>query len=277
MAIYAIGDIQGCYDELQALLEQIAFDPAADQLWFAGDLVNRGPKSLETLRFIKGLGEAAISVLGNHDLHTLAVWKHRHKHFKLNSSLQPIFEAEDAEELLEWLRHLPLLHHDAQLGYTLVHAGLPPQWDLETACDCAREVEAILQGEELEAFLNHMYGNHPRRWDPELRGWDRARFIVNCFTRLRYCSVAGKLDFKDKGQPGSQRDGYLPWFEVEERASAHHRIVFGHWSTLGLYQQHNVHGIDTGCLWGGTLSALRLDGEQPHIQQYQCPLICPPK
>ncbi len=269
MSTYAIGDIQGCFEPMQALLEQIDFNPSRDRLWFTGDLVNRGPHSLETLRFVKGLGDAAITVLGNHDLHLLAVWRDRQRYFRNNDTLGPIFEADDGEELLEWLRHQPLMHHDAELGISMVHAGLPPQWDIDEAMSRAHEVEAVLRGERFEGFLEHMYGNQPAKWHEELEGWERLRFIVNSFTRLRYCTAKGKLEFNNKGTPGEQDEKLLPWFQVPGRRSADSPIVFGHWSTLGLLIEDDIKGIDTGCLWGGQMTALRLeDGE---VFQWQCP------
>ena len=267
MATYAIGDIQGCYRELQQLLERIDFQPGRDRLWFAGDLVNRGPASLEVLRFIKNLGEDAVTVLGNHDLHLLAVWQNKHRHLKSNDTLRPILAADDRDELLHWLRGRPLMHDDAELGYSLVHAGLPPQWDRETALRCAGEVEEILQGAEFLGFLDHMYGNEPARWSSQLSGWARLRFSVNCFTRLRFCTADGTLDFREKGEPGSQATPLIPWFEVPGRRSAHMRIVFGHWSALGLYRGEGVYGIDTGCLWGDRLTALRLDSSEEAISE----------
>ena len=259
MSTYAIGDIQGCFDELQQLLEKIKFDPSIDTLWFTGDLVNRGPKSLETLRFVKGLGDRAITVLGNHDLHLLAVWQHKHKHSSSNDTLGPIFEADDGEELLEWLRHRPLMHYDAELDYAMFHAGLPPQWGRKQALKLAAEVEAVLRGKRFHEFLGHMYGNKPSRWSDKLEGWDRLRFIVNCFTRLRLCNAEGKLELKHKGKVEDAPNGFRPWFEHGERRSLKQRLVFGHWSALGLYQGHNVNAIDTGCLWGGALTALELE------------------
>ena len=259
MSTYAIGDIQGCYDELQQLLEQLHFDPAQDRLWLTGDLVNRGPKSLQTLRFVKGLGESAVTVLGNHDLHLLAVWQHKHKHFKSNDTLGPIFKADDSEELLQWLRQQPLMHYDAELDYAMLHAGLPPQWDRDEALARAAEVEAVLRGEKFHEFLGHMYGNKPSRWSDNLQGWDRLRFIVNCFTRMRFCREDGKLDLKNKGKLENAPKEYAPWFELSGRRSRDQRLVFGHWSALGLYQCNNVNAIDTGCLWGGTLTALQLE------------------
>ncbi len=260
MATYAIGDIQGCYDELQRLLEKLDFDPAVDRLWLTGDLVNRGPRSLEVLRLVKGLGERVVTVLGNHDLHLLALWQHRHHHFKSNDSLKEIFTAPDGDELLQWLRVQPLMHYDARIGMAMVHAGLPPQWDLELALSCAAEVEAVLRSEKFSEFLSHMYGNKPAHWSPHLSGWDRLRFIVNCLTRLRFCTTDGELDFKHKGSPNGRQEGkYQAWFRLPDRKSRNTPIVFGHWSTLGLHQADNVHAIDTGCLWGGTLTALHLE------------------
>ena len=260
MATFAVGDIQGCYDDLQRLLERIDFDPTEDVLWFTGDLVNRGPRSLETLRFVKSLGERAVCVLGNHDLHLLAVAAGTAKLGK-NDTLDEVLSAADRDELLVWLRHRPLLHHDAGLGYTLIHAGLPPQWDLGQAGACARELEGVLRGEGYVEFFRHMYGDEPRRWSPVLRGMERLRFIVNCYTRLRYCNAAGDLDLRSKGAPGSQPTGYLPWFAVPNRVSRGLHLLFGHWSTLGEVRDENVHALDTGCVWGGRLSALRLDGD----------------
>jgi bis(5'-nucleosyl)-tetraphosphatase (symmetrical) len=270
MATYAIGDIQGCYDELQELLELIEFDPKKDRLWFVGDLVNRGPHSLEVLRFVKGLGYAAITVLGNHDLHLLAVAHHNPMHRDKDHTLGHILEAKDRGELLEWLRQQPLMHHDKELGFSMIHAGLPPQWDIPTALARAGELEAVLRGPGFHDFLHDMYGNKPSRWSDELEGMDRLRFITNCFTRLRYCTPEGKLKLKEKGAPGSQPEGYLPWFKVPKRASRHDRIIFGHWSTLGYRAKNNIWSIDSGCLWGASLTALRL-GENPEPIHLNCP------
>lgn len=268
MAVYAIGDIQGCFDELQALLDKIGFDPAHDRLWFTGDLVNRGPKSLETLRFVKALGDRAITVLGNHDLHLLAVV------YGLKDDtaedIGDVLTAPDRDELTDWLRRRPLLHHDAELGYTLIHAGLPPSWDLAKAQALAAEVEAVLRGPDCHAFLKHMYGNEPTQWSDDLTGWERLRFITNCFTRLRFCDNEGRLALKEKGPPGSQPAPYRPWFTVPNRASAGINIVFGHWSTLGPCAEPNVFPLDTGCLWGGHLTALRLDGKRKRFT-LKCP------
>jgi bis(5'-nucleosyl)-tetraphosphatase (symmetrical) len=269
MAVYAIGDVQGCFDELQALLDRIGFDPAEDRLWFAGDLVNRGPKSLETLRFIRGLGEGAVSVLGNHDLHLLAA-AHGHPIAHDDHTLDAILAAPDRDELIDWLSHQPLLHHDEQLGFTMLHAGLPPQWDLELASRCAREVEAVLRDERCPDFVSGMYGNKPKLWSNDLAGLDRLRFIVNCLTRMRFCDSDGKLEFKCKGAPGQQRTGYFPWFEIPWRASRDLNIVFGHWSTLGTVDIPGVYPTDTACLWGGRLTALRIDAAPPQRFELDC-------
>ena len=260
MAVYAIGDVQGCFDELQALLELIHFDPAQDRLWFAGDLVNRGPKSLETLRFVRDLGKGAVTVLGNHDLHLLAI-AHGFPIKHDDHTMDDILGAPDRDELIDWLCNQPLLHHDDTLGFTMIHAGLPPQWDLHMALQCAHEVHAILHGNQRPEFLDQMYSNKPNQWSEHLEGWDRIRFIVNCFTRLRFCDSKGKLKLKHKGPPGSQPKKLFPWFELENRASKDMKIIFGHWSTLGPRNDPGIYPTDTACLWGGELTALRIDTE----------------
>lgn len=269
MAIYAIGDIQGCFDELLRLLDVISFNEHADQLWFAGDLVNRGPKSLETLRFIKSLGDSAVTVLGNHDLHLLAAScapKIAHK----KDSLLPILEAPDRDELIDWLRHRPLFHYNED--FCLIHAGLPPQWDFKKTQKMALLAEQALQGPNYQAFLNHMYGNKPNIWSPNLKGIEKLRFIVNCFTRMRFCDINGRLDFVHSGPIGSQPKNLMPWFEVPKRKNADMRIIFGHWSALGYYEGSNCYAIDTGCLWGGQLTALKL-GEQVQRFSIDCPEV----
>ncbi len=269
MATYAIGDIQGCLDNLEALLEHIAFKPENDTLWFTGDLVNRGDKSLETLRFIKSLGNSAISVLGNHDLTLLALCEGNIK--VKNHTLDAIIAAPDHDELIYWLRHRPLLHHDSNLGYTMIHAGLPPQWDLATAQSCALELEAVLQGSQYPDFMANMFGNKPKQWNAELKGWDRLRFITNCFTRMRYCTPEGKLNFNDKGPIGSQKKGYIPWYKAANRKNTDLKIIIGHWSTLfGHTDTANIFAIDTGCLWGETLTAMRLDTAEPEFYRIKC-------
>lgn len=262
MATYAIGDVQGCYDELLALLERMAFDPVNDRLWFVGDLVNRGPQSLQVLRWVKNLDPPAHCVLGNHDLHLLAVAA-GHERYGRNDTFRDVLTAPDRDELLDWLRRLPLLHHDSATGYTMVHAGLPPQWDLAQASACAAEVEAVLRGPAYGEFLMQMYGDEPRAWSDSLSGVARLRFITNCLTRLRFCDAQGVLALHEKGPPGSQPAPWLPWFEVPERRSRNLHILFGHWSALREYSAPGLDALDTGCVWGGNLSALRLDGK-PH-------------
>ena len=258
MAIYAIGDVQGCYDELMALLDLIHFNPGVDTLWFTGDIVNRGPKSLEVMRFVKGLDNSAVVVLGNHDLHLLAI-ACGHSKLRKDDTLKEILKAEDRDDLLNWLRARPLLHFDANLGIHLIHAGVPPQWTISQAQQYAMEVESILRSERFSKYFENMYGNKPVRWKTTLTGWDRMRFITNCFTRLRYVDSGGKLCLGAKGPIGSQPQSCLPWFQHPARQTKEGLFVFGHWSTLGYYQHDGVIALDTGCLWGGKLSAVRLD------------------
>jgi len=276
MAVYAIGDVQGCYEELRALLDAIHFKPDRDRLWFTGDLVNRGPRSAEVVRFVRSLGMGAATVLGNHDLHLLAV-AHSNEGATKHDTLDDVLLAPDRAELLEWLRHLPLLHHDPVLGYTLIHAGMVPQWDLGGARALASEVEAMLQGSLFQDFFRHMYGNQPDRWDENLTDWDRWRFIINVFTRLRYCAPDGCVHLEYKGPPGSQPSSLLPWFQVAERRSRSLRIVFGHWSTLGVWHGNGVIGLDSGCLWGRQLTAVRLDTAEPVFTGVPCPRYHTPK
>lgn len=269
MTTYAIGDVQGCFDALQALLEKIRFDPSRDTLWFTGDLVNRGPQSLETLRFVRGLKERAVTVLGNHDLHLLAVASGTAKR-KKQDTLDEILAAPDRDQLLDWLRHRPLLHHDVTLGWTLVHAGLLPQWDLVEAQRLAREAEAALQGAHADSFLANMYGDLPDHWRENLAGHERLRVIVNAFTRLRYCDSEGKVELSFKGAPGGQPPGLVPWFQAPHRRSGAEHVVFGHWSTLGVYQDHGVLGLDGGCLWGRELCGARLEPGAAQILSIRC-------
>jgi bis(5'-nucleosyl)-tetraphosphatase (symmetrical) len=258
MSIYAIGDVQGCYDDLRRLLELIDFDPAKDKLWFAGDLVNRGPQSLEVLRFVKGLGNRAITVLGNHDLHLLALSQNIDRNQDKGHTLDAVLNAPDREELLHWLRHRPLMYHHKKRNISLIHAGLPPQWDLTNALRYAREVEVALQSNNFREFCNQMYGNLPQAWNPFLQGMERLRFITNCFTRLRYCDTQGNLALKENCAPGNQGPDLLPWYAVPHRASRFDPILFGHWSTAGYRNSHNTWALDSGCLWGGRLTALKL-------------------
>ncbi len=256
MACYAIGDIQGCYEELRALLNALDFSADRDQLWFVGDLVNRGPGSLQTLRFVRDLGDNAVTVLGNHDLHLLAA---AYTAGKLNDTLAPIMDAPDRWSLLEWLRYRPLMVESPEWNAVMVHAGLPPQWDVPTAAACARELEQALQGADYRDFLAQMYGNQPARWDPALTGMDRLRFITNAFTRMRYCTPDGALDMDAKGTPGDQPAPLVPWFEAPERHNGGVHIVFGHWSTLGEVSNPLIHPLDTGCMWGGSLTAMEME------------------
>jgi len=267
MAVYAIGDVQGCNDALQTLLKKIQFDAARDRLWFVGDLVNRGPQSAAVLRFAMGLTDA-VCVLGNHDLHLLAVaaGQARTRH---EDTLDDILSAPDREDMLRWLRTRPLLHHDGALGYTLVHAGLLPSWDLATAQALAAEAEAAIRGPQADELFAQMYGDEPNSWDTTLSGWPRLRVIVNAFTRLRFCTADGRMDLRPKGAPGTQPAGLLPWFQVPGRQSHALRIVFGHWSTLGPWNNDGVIGLDSGCLWGGRLSAVRLSAP-PRFYSVAC-------
>jgi bis(5'-nucleosyl)-tetraphosphatase (symmetrical) len=258
--VYAIGDVQGCAGELDELLARLNFDASRDQLWFVGDLVNRGPRSLETLRRVKSLGDAAIVVLGNHDLHLLAIARGGAAWRRHDEGLRPIVAAHDAQELLDWLQSRPLLHHDAGLGITLFHAGLPPQWDVATASACAREVESRLRGEDAGTLFAQMYGNEPATWRDDLDGWDRLRFTINAFTRLRVCDATdGRMRLEFKGPPAAAPPQTLPWFRIPWRRSAGERLVFGHWSALGYVAEAGVLGLDTGCVWGGTLTGQRID------------------
>jgi bis(5'-nucleosyl)-tetraphosphatase (symmetrical) len=258
MAVYAIGDVQGCLVELEQLLEALEFDARQDRLWFTGDLVNRGPDSLGVLRRVRDLGDAALTVLGNHDLHLLAV-AHGAAAVKRKDTLKDVLEAPDRDELLNWLRHRPLLHHDAALGYVLVHAGLLPEWDLDLSAARAREVEAVLRSDDFGVFFQHMYGNAPDRWGDELTGFDRLRLITNVFTRVRYLDEGERLALDEKRAPRLVPPPRYPWFLAPGRRVLDETVVFGHWSTLGFMRDHGILALDTGCLWGGSLTAVRLD------------------
>lgn len=256
MATYAIGDIQGCQGALMRLLDELRFDPASDRLWLVGDLVNRGPDSLQVLRFVRDLGDRAVAVLGNHDLHLLAVAAGVAEAGR-SDTLTDILAAPDREELLDWLRRRPLLHREGR--HLMVHAGLLPQWDADTAQGLAAEVEAALRGPDYVAFLARMYGNAPRAWADDLHGYKRLRVIVNALTRLRVCDVRGEMDFKFKGVLEDIPAGLMPWYAVPGRASTDATVIFGHWSALGLRQHAGAVALDTGCLWGGALTAYRLE------------------
>ncbi len=267
MAVWAIGDLQGCYGVTQRLLEKIRFDPAQDCLWFCGDLVNRGGESLETLRLVHSLREHSVVVLGNHDLSLLAISERTaDDQRKVNQDLQRILFADDRDTLIDWLRHRPLLHSDRALGWMMVHAGLAPKWTTVHAEKHAQEIERRLRSDGRRKLLRNMYGDYPA-WSPVLRGVERERAIINTFTRMRYCSTRGRIAFNEKGAPGTQVPGLYPWYEVPGRVQRDLKIVCGHWSTLGLFIGHGVHAIDTGAVWGGKLSALQLDTDELRLVQ----------
>lgn len=256
MATFAIGDVQGCFVELRALLDQIRFGDA-DRLWFVGDLVNRGPESLQVLRFVRSLGPRAVVVLGNHDLHLVT----QHEGFerpRKDDSFQDVLAAPDRQELIDWLRTRPLMHGDAD--YVMVHAGLVPQWSIDRALRLAREVEDALAGPGYREFLAHMYGSRPDRWREELTGFDRLRVIVNAMTRMRFCTAAGKMDFAAKGKAAPR--GYHAWFDL--RPPERRTVVCGHWSALGVRLTAQLAALDSGCVWGGKLTALRLEDRSLH-------------
>jgi bis(5'-nucleosyl)-tetraphosphatase (symmetrical) len=259
MTTYAIGDLQGCFEPLQRLLDRLGFDERRDRLWFTGDLVNRGPDSLATLRFVHALGDAATVVLGNHDLHLLAVAEGLAK-LRRDDTLDEVLDSPDREMLLDWLRHRPLMHFED--GYAIVHAGLLPEWSISRALELAVEAQAALQAPNYRSFLAKMYGNKPARWSEELSGFDRLRVVINAMTRLRVCTLDGAMEFSHKGPPKRLPAGYVPWFEVPARRSRDTPVIFGHWSGLGRVSVPNLFALDTGCLWGRRLSALRLEDQK---------------
>nr|VFJ73102.1 MAG: Bis(5'nucleosyl)-tetraphosphatase, ApaH [Candidatus Kentron sp. FW] len=286
MSNYAIGDIQGCFAAFSALLAEIHFDTNTDRLWICGDLVNRGPESAKVLRFLRDLDRQAISILGNHDLNLLAVAAGS-RSLRGKDTCADVLAAPDRDDLIRWLRHRPLFHHDAQLSFTMVHAGLPREWDLAMAARYAGEVEAVLRDDDKwSSFVANMYGNDPNRWSEELTGWERPRFITNSLTRLRYCHRDGALDLRHAGPPGTQDAHLAPWFALPERRTSKERILFGHWATLvlpartepgghahaarndlfdfftDLHGRYGVYPLDTGCVWGNRLTALRLEDER---------------
>jgi bis(5'-nucleosyl)-tetraphosphatase (symmetrical) len=269
MATYAIGDLQGCYDPLRRLLDYISFDPAADRVWFVGDLVNRGPQSLEVLRFVKSLGAGATVVLGNHDLHLVMQAAGYGKPNK-EDTLQEVLAAPDCDELLAWLRAQPLVHVEGDRA--MVHAGLLPTWTVAQAKALSDEASAALRAADHREFLANMWGSEPAAWRDDLAGWDRLRVVVNAMTRMRYVTAAGAMEFRAPGAkspPAQGPAGCLPWFAVPGRASADHAIVCGHWSALGFRDEANILALDTGCLWGGSLTAVRL--EDRRVFRQPCP------
>lgn len=257
MATYCIGDIQGCFDEFEQLLKIINYDHNHDHLWFVGDLVNRGPKSLEVLRLIKDLPNTKI-VLGNHDLHLLNFYN-KIVDFE-TSHLEQILTAPDGKKLVEWLKNQPLVYHNLKHNCVLVHAGIYPGWDLANALKYAQEVEKLFRGKDYLDFLKHMYGNKPTIWHDDLKGWKRERFIINAFTRMRFCDLQGNLEFDHAGKIDTAPTGYFPWFKIPWRKTKNIKIIFGHWAALeGKADETNVYALDTGCVWGGSLTAFRIE------------------
>ena len=271
MAIYAIGDIQGCYDSLQYLLEKLDFSPEEDQLWFVGDLVSRGKKSLKTVRFIKSLGDSAISVLGNHDISLLAM---HYGSLPVEPTLKKFLKSKHREELIDWLRNRPVFHVNESLGVCMAHAGISPQWTLEETVNYAKEIETELRGDNTGPWLKKVYGNKPNLWNDDLVSHNRHRYILNAFMRMRYCNTKdGSLDFKLNGVPkikDLKSAKQVPWFLLKGRKHIPLRIIFGHWSSLGYYNDDNVTSLDTGCVWGRQLTAIRIDDDAMPIVSQTC-------
>jgi bis(5'-nucleosyl)-tetraphosphatase (symmetrical) len=265
MALYAIGDIQGCNAAFDALLRAVGFRPSRDKLWLVGDLVNRGPDSLGVLRKVMSLGRSAVAVLGNHDLHLLATVAGR-RELSPADTFHEVLAAPDAGRIIDWLRHRPLLHYDARAGRVLVHAGIPPGWTLSQARTQAREVERLLRGRRWRSALRSMYGNEPAAWSEKLDRASKRRYTINALTRMRYCDRRGRLNLGESGPPGTQPKGLVPWFDAPKRKTAGLHIVFGHWAALGLYQREDVTALDSGCVWGGSLTAVRLDRPAPPVK-----------
>jgi bis(5'-nucleosyl)-tetraphosphatase (symmetrical) len=258
MALYAIGDIQGCGAAFDALLKKISFRPSRDRLWLVGDLVNRGQESLRVVRRVIALGRSVTCVLGNHDLHLLATVAGK-RELGPADTFGEVLGAPDADDIIDWLRRRPLMHYDSAVRRVLVHAGIPPAWTVSQARAMARDVEQLLRGRHWRASLRTMYGNEPTAWSRKLDPMERRRFTINALTRMRYCDRRGRLDFSESGPPGSQPKGLVPWFDVADRRTSNTHIVFGHWSSLGLMRRRDVTALDSGCVWGGSLTALRLD------------------
>ncbi len=282
MATYVIGDLQGCFNELQALLKQVDYQPKTDVLWFVGDLVNRGPNSLECLRFVKKLQEKgrAFTVLGNHDFHLLSVYAGSQKYLSKSDTLDEILNAKDVKELMNWLRKQPLMINQPDDSAVMVHAGIPPQWTIAQAQHYAKEVEVHLQGKDWKHFLTeNLFNCQQTEWHKTLTGWHRIRYIVNAFTRMRYCDAAGVLELKLKATPSpksrEENAPYAPWFVFPKRRNLGSEIFFGHWSTLGVVDDYQVHSTDTGCLWGGSLTAYALEEKRRYT--VECQPKCDPK
>ena len=274
MTIYAIGDVQGCYTQLRQLLDKLAFDPASDTLWFTGDLVNRGPESLATLRFVKSLGNRAVSVLGNHDLHLIASHLNaRHKQGK-RDTLGEVLNSDDAEELVDWLQHRPVMHDDRGMNATMVHAGIPSHWNLRQAMRQAGKLETLLRGPQARKLLSRSYAYTPQKWSNRLTKWEKRCYALGAFTRMRYVYPGGKLELAHKGSPGSQARRTIPWFDAPHaRWRGESRIVFGHWATLGIHQDNDVLCVDGGCVWGGTLVAATLTRDEIQYTEVLCTTV----
>lgn len=258
MSIYAIGDIQGCYEELRRLLEKIEFDERKDQLWLTGDLVNRGPKSLEVLKYLYSIDQSIITVLGNHDLHLIALALSDNKIKSKDESLKPILESKDKINLIEWLRSKPLIHFDQKLNTVLVHAGIHPNWSIKESLQYNNEMSSIIKGQEGPNFFKNMYSNTPNKWVNQVNHIDRSNFIINAFTRMRFMSKDTELDFNEKGSPMDSASNLLPWFSHPNRKTIESLIVFGHWSALNYYHDQNIVCLDGGCVWGGDLIAINI-------------------
>ena len=270
MAVWAVGDIQGCFDSFQELLKKINFDPKVDELWVAGDLVNRGDKSLETLNYLYSIKDSIKVILGNHDIALIAAYVGIKKS---NETIQPILDAPNADELIHWLRHQPFLHWDFKLGYCMAHAGISPEFDFGMARTHAARIEKKLQGRNYKAWLKHMVKKSSNKFNSKASSLDIEKYILSSFTAMRFCEDDGRLDFKQKGAPTEykvHKKGLKPWFACPTRRSTSLKIVFGHWSTLGYYQDSNVLALDTGCLWGRALTVARLDTKEPVIVQVNC-------
>lgn len=269
MAQYAIGDLQGCYDPFRRLLDKISFDPGSDRLWLTGDLVNRGPKSRKTLRFVKSLGKSAITVLGNHDLHLIALANDVNVTNSRFESLWKILGKDDCDELIDWLRFRPLTHYSKKLDTLMIHAGLPPQWTVKKTRRLAKEVENVLRSDDYVGFLKEMYGNQPDQWSGKLAGNERLRYIVNALTRTRMITADGRLELAHSGPPEKAAKNLIPWYAFDGARWRSSRIVFGHWSALGLIVENDLLSVDTGCVWGRQLTAVRLDAKST-VTDVQC-------
>jgi len=269
MATYVIGDIHGCYAPLQRILDEINYDPAGDKLWFAGDLVNRGPQSLKVLRFVKSLGDQCITVLGNHDIHLLALHYGTRPRKQKDQSLAKILEAPDVEDLMQWLQSRPILHIENK--HILVHAGIHPSWTIETLHELKHELESAITKATSKKKLERLYGNTTGPWAIARSSNKRLRYALNCLTRMRYCNKDGSPDYEYNGTPGTQSPNLVPWFEIPNTATAQHTVMFGHWAALGYHQHNQIFALDSGCAWGNALTALRL--EDQHVFSVACPVV----